>query len=217
MAFLSRVEGRTDILPKTLAENLKAQLDPVDPKLAPAVISGYGLDETASANSPATTRAVLNVGNDIHFALPALAVAKIWSSSTVEGTKAFLYHFNCPNPWDGPLKGEASHILDIAFALQNYKEQLSPGQRLCAERFASDIIRFVNGEDVWEDYHPSARPTSMIYSAPAEGGKDESHLVQDSSAESTGRREVVQKLGAEPIWDKILHSWQAFSMHEANN
>lgn len=214
MAFQSRLADRTDVLPKTLVESLEAQLGPLDARFTPAMVSGYGLDASTRSNSPKTTRAVLNVGNDIHFALPALALAKIWSRSTVQGTQAFLYHFNCPNPWDGPWEGEASHILDIAFALQNYNEQLSPGQRQCAERFGKDIVRFVSGQDVWDEYRMEAKPTSMIYSASVDGdGEEDSHLVRDEDSASTGRRTIIQGLGEETVHDKVLHAWQAFMMN----
>ncbi|KAK5045738.1 hypothetical protein LTR84_008830 [Exophiala bonariae] len=210
-AFESRLPSQTDTLPQALIASLKESLDSTDARFVPAILSRYGLGQSASPNSTETTRrAILDLGNDIHFALPALALAKIWSKTTVPSAKAFLYHFNCPNPWDGPWKGEANHILDIAFALQNYNEQLSVGQRQCAGRFGKDFIRFVNGEDVWGEYRAGERPTSMIYSAQIDGEKDDSHLVHDESSASTGRRTFIQELGAEHIHDKVLHSWQVF-------
>ncbi|KAK5239916.1 hypothetical protein LTR40_014164, partial [Exophiala xenobiotica] len=60
--------------------------------------------------------------------------------------RALLYHFNEPNPWDGPFKGESSHILDVAFLLQNFVEHLGAEQQKPSKKFGSDFIDFVNGE-----------------------------------------------------------------------
>jgi carboxylesterase type B len=178
--------------------------------LTPAIVSAYGLDTSASLNSERTTEPVLNFGNDITFAEPAIEFAQAWSASSVPDTKAFVYHFNCPNPWDGPWKGYACHVLDIAFALQNYREFLSPGQRLCAERFAKDIIRFVNSDDPWDAWDESAKPGSMVYFAPAEGNEDESRFVPGKDPEQTGRRTELRKLAKGELLDKVMDAWQMF-------
>ena len=109
----------------------------------------------------------------------------------------------------GPWKGYAGHVLDIAFALQNYRELLSTGQRLCAERFAKDVIRFVNGADPWDAWE-RAKPGSMVFFAPAEGNKDESVFVPDENPQKTGRRAILQKLAKGELFDKVMDTWQMF-------
>lgn len=155
-------------------------------------------------------QSVLHFGNDITFALPAIALAQAWSVSPISGVQAFLYHFNCPNPWEGPWKGHASHVLDIAFALQNYRDRLSSGQRQCAERLARDIIHFVNGNEPWKQYEQSANAESMIYFAPAEGDEDESRLVSDQDTELTSRRDILQRLAKGDMLDKVMDAWLMF-------
>lgn len=199
-----------DFFPRTLEQCLSRTLDRLDPGLTPAIVSAYGFDTTASSNTAKTTKPVLDLGNDITFAIPVTAFAQAWLASSVPDTKAFVYHFNCPNPWDGPWKGHASHVLDIAFALQNYREYLSPGQRLCAEKFACDIIHFVHGADPWDAWGNGGEAASMVYFAPIEGKKDESRSVSGEDLEQTGRRDVLQKLATGEVLDRIMDAWQMF-------
>jgi hypothetical protein len=212
MAWASRLaaSGRSDIFSKTLEQCLARNLDPLDTTLTPAIVSTYGLDTSTSSNTEKTIEPVLNFGNDITFAAPVVAFAQAWSASSVPDTKAFMYHFNSPNPWEGPWKGYSSHVLDIAFALQNYREFLSPGQRLCAEKFARDILRFVNGIDPWDAWEKSAKPGSMVYFAPAKGDEDGSKFVLDEDTEHTGRRTILQRLAKGEVLDKIMDAWQMF-------
>ncbi|KEF53508.1 uncharacterized protein A1O9_10483 [Exophiala aquamarina CBS 119918] len=209
MIWNSRLAGRTDVFPKTLAQHLDTILDPIDIQLAPAIISGYDLAVAATVNTPETTLAVLKLGNDICFAQATSTLAQTWAASGVPGSKAFLYHFNCPNPWDGPWKGEATHGLDIVFALQNYREHLSIGQRRSTERLAKDIITFVNGNEPWQGYDLD-KPTSMIYFAEAEGWEDKSELVDERSLEHTRQRSVLHEVASKGALDKVMDAWQMF-------
>lgn len=209
MIWNSRLAGRTDVFPKTLARYLQIVLDPIDIRLAPAIISGYDLAVSAMANTSKTTLSVLKLGNDICFAQAASTLARTWAATNVPRSKAFMYHFNCPNPWDGPWKGEATHGLDIVFALQNYREHLSLGQRRSTERFAKDIITFVNGNEPWQSYDPG-NPTSMIYLAEADGQEDKSQLVDDRSLEHTGRRSLLDGFASRGVLDKVMDAWQMF-------
>lgn len=78
---------------------------------------------------------VLRVANDMNFYLPTLSLAQNLSGA---GCKTYVYRFNEPNPWDGPWKGHATHILDITFLLQNFNEFLDEKQKAQAEGFAKD-------------------------------------------------------------------------------
>ncbi|CAK7237570.1 hypothetical protein SBRCBS47491_010024 [Sporothrix bragantina] len=210
MAFSSRVAERSDILPKTLAESLGAVFDPINAEIAPAIISAYDLNPAATSNTGHSTEPVLNFGNDVMFALPARAFAKAWGTSGTPGTQAFLCHFNCPNPWEGPWKGHASHIQDIVFVLQNYRETLSSGQCLCAERYARDLITFVCGAEPWPA-HTDGEPGSMVYFAPEDGEEDNSGFVSSEDAQKTGRRStfLLSVVGEEHL-DKLVDAWQMF-------
>ena len=182
-------------------------MDPIDRGLTPAIVAAYGLDTSATTNTATTIRPVLNFANDVLFALPSRAMARAWSAS---GCQAFLAHFNCPNPWDGPWKGEATHVLDIAFVLQNYKEKLSLGQQRAAERYAKDIVAFVNGADPWPSYQKGTNEASMVYDAPVVGNADMSHVALDTEPSITGRRNFLPKLTGEKLLDKVMAAWEMF-------
>ncbi|KAF9894102.1 hypothetical protein FE257_009075 [Aspergillus nanangensis] len=203
LVFASRLGARTDIFPKTLVQNLSTILDPIDATLTPAIVTAYGLDPSIPANTPESTEKVLELGNDICFTEPSRFFTRAWSGSSVVDTEALLYHFNCPNPWDGPFKGRAIHIQDIAYALLNYQDHLAPGQQQSAARFAEDIIAFTNGRSPW------ARG-AMVYYASVEGEQDESKFVSDVTPEHTGRRDILQSIVSVGLLDKVMDAWQMF-------
>ncbi len=205
------MSARSDILPKTLADHLTSTLDPVDPALAPAIISGYGLDTSATANTPESLEAVLNLATDICFALGARTFARTWSDAGAEAaTEAFLYRFNVPNPWDGPWKGWATHILDIAFVLQNYRERLAPGQQRAGDKFTDDVISFVNGGSPWPAYRIGAEEGAMVYFATEQGEEDESRFVPNETPETVDRRDIIQRLMKQEVYDKVMEAWEGF-------
>lgn len=210
MAFSSRVAARTDILPRTMERCLSKVFDSINPKIAQDLVSAYGLDVLAESNTPENLEPILRFGNDVMFALPAREFARAWSASNVPHTEAFLCHFNAPNPWDGSWKGHATHIQDIAFVLQNYRDKLSTGQRRCGERYAKDVIAFVNGAKPWPPYQNHVEPGCMVYDAPSEGDEDESHFVPDEAPGLTGRRDFLQKILGDELFDKLVDVWQMF-------
>jgi hypothetical protein len=52
--------------------------------------------------------------------------------------------FKEPNTWEGPWRGFATHILDIAYLFQNINDHLTGAQRNVAIQFATDVITFAN-------------------------------------------------------------------------
>lgn len=140
------------------------------------------------------------------FAVAARESARAWS---LAGLDAFLYRFNCPNPWDGVWKGHATHILDLAFLLLNYNEYLSKGQRQAAERFAKDVITFVHGREPWAAYRSETQEGSMVYNAPADGAMDRSEFVECDGPQ-TGRRDAMHRFDAPEILDRLMDGWQMF-------
>ncbi|TVY48173.1 Para-nitrobenzyl esterase [Lachnellula occidentalis] len=83
---------------------------------------------------------ILHFANDISFHAPASAYASAWKST------AYQYRFREPNPWEGPWKGYATHVLDTAYLFLNYTENLSKSQAKLAVEFATDVIHFINGK-----------------------------------------------------------------------
>jgi hypothetical protein len=118
--------------------------------------------------------------------------------------KAFRYRFNCPNPWEGPWKGYATHILDIIFALLNYTEHLDNRQRNGVERLAKDMITFVHGDQPWGEYRTDARG-SMVYHAAMEGDSNMSQFYKDYSAANTGRRDHLQEIVQPEHFVRLMH------------
>lgn len=206
-----RIAARKDSFPQTLKNFLSNVLDPIDEKLTPAILEAYGIDHSVTSNTPQSTIPVLNFGNDITFALPAISYTRTFSVQTATDTKTFLYHFNPPNPWEGPWKGYATHGQDLMFVLQNYAEYLFPGQHHSAERFARDVITFINGTDPWPQFNGEKQAGSMIYYATIIGDKDESRYIADEVPTLTGRRNILTEVIKDPaVLDKLLSAWQMF-------
>ena len=156
------------------------------------------------------TLPLLRFGTDISFAIPARTFAQAWSNSGVSGASAYLFHFACPNPWDGPWKGQATHVLDISFALLNYEDQLAPGQRACGRKFADDLIGFVHeGVAPWEPYNQKQSTTSMRYFATSGSNSDESAVITDAALSSSGRMGYLYSLDADSL-DRASEAWQGF-------
>lgn len=200
-------------MPQTLARCVSQALSSTNPGDKAAIATAYQLDSSSmvTANTKASTERVLNFGNDVCFALAAREFARTWS---LAGLEAFLYRFNCPNPWDEAWKGYATHILDLALLLLGYNEYLSKGQQQAAERFAKDVIVFVHGGEPWVAYRTGTQEGSMVYDAPAEGEVDGSQYVECEIPQRTGRRDVMYKVETPEILDKLMGSWQMFMAHK---
>jgi carboxylesterase type B len=197
--MLMGLAGRNEALPGILRRCLSTRLGPESSSTISELLKAYEVDTSATVNTTETIIPVLNFLNDIGFYYPARIFVQAWSESNT----AFLCHFNSPNPWDGPWKGYATHVLDIVFVLQNYNAYLSPGQRACAERFAGDVIRFVNGGSPWRNWERSA-PAAMAYYAKEDGERDESALVPNGESKLTGRRHVLEKIVGKDRFDELL-------------
>ncbi|PVH72445.1 alpha/beta-hydrolase [Cadophora sp. DSE1049] len=214
MIFTSRLVSRGDILTKTLEQCLSKVLDPVDNSLTKVIVSEYGFDTFASSNSLQNILPILNFGNDLLFYLSARVFTRAWPKCSDIGSEAFQYHFNCPNLWDGPWKGHASHALDSAFLLQNFNSDLSSGQAKVAERFAKDLIMFINGKDAWPAYRCDGGQGSMVYYATEDGKEDLSRFVPDETPESIGRRDILDRVVGETRFDLLMVAWKDFMTYK---
>ncbi|OAL42550.1 para-nitrobenzyl esterase [Pyrenochaeta sp. DS3sAY3a] len=151
-----------------------------------AVLEAYGI--TASDSPDQSMAKILRLIHDIQFYAPAITLSKAWPKSS------FICHFNEPNPWNGPAKGEANHILDVAFLFQNFNEYLDPTQAKSAGDFGRDFILFVNGEDPFPR-HDLEKGGAKVY---GDGG-----FVTGQDAAVYGRRPVTWELASRFGLDKL--------------
>lgn len=180
---------------KSFSENLTAASD---------LLAAYNLDRD-DLDDDSTFVAVLRLANDISFYAPTVTFAQGWPG------KCHLLCFNEPNPWDGQWKGEATHILDVAFLFQNYNEFLSPAQRASAENFGADIMKFVAGLEPWTPFSQD-HPTTKIYgpsSSTGEGATPVTSLVQGLSKDRM-RNDSILEFGRILGLDNISLAWNTF-------
>jgi hypothetical protein len=136
MGLAERKAGIASALITSLYANLPAPA-------AEAVLQAYGVCSTTEDDE--AMKLVLDLATDIAYVAPAVAYARYF-------TKSYYYHFNEPNPWDGPLKGCSTHILDAAFLFQNFNEHMSPKVQEVAKGLATDFVKFANGKSPWVEY-----------------------------------------------------------------
>jgi carboxylesterase type B len=221
MIWASRLAHRKDFLPSTLAKHLSHTLDPVDATLATKLLLAYGLNIKSSANPRQTLQPILEFGNDLTFALPVTKFARAWtgvgsnfneSNGVSDERKAFVYHFNSPNPWDGPWSELVTHGLDLVFALGNYAEYLPAAQKECGAAMAKEIIAFVSEKDPWPAYEGKrGNDGAMVYTALPDDERDWSAYVPNEQSEEMGRRTVIQDLISDgAVLDKVMDAWLLF-------
>ena len=167
------------------------------------LLSSYNITPTTGDDE--ATLSILRFATEISFYAPALAFAKGWPQT--KQNKFFLYHFNEGNPWDGRFKGEAGHILDVAFLFQNFNEFLNDAQRAVAREYAEDFIKFVNGEDPWPPVEGN-EIGARVYGPSSSGIA--SRYVGSGEPREVGRHDRVLKLGEKAGFDAILSVFEAF-------
>lgn len=195
---------RIDNLAALLKKHLEAAFSGADTDVAKAaaVVEGYGIDRAGHYRLP-----VIQFINDISFAEAARATARAWALAGPRlGTKAYLTHFNLPNPWDGTWKGHATHALDVVTLLGNYNEFLGEGQRACAEKMALDLLALAHGAEPFPPYSGTQDGESTVYYAGVDSKEDGSYVAVESDESKTGRRNVLANVAAgDPrVLDKLL-------------
>lgn len=148
-------------------------------------------------------------GNDVAFYAPTLAYAKHFHTA---GVKTYVYRFNATNPWDGPYKGMANHILDIAFLFQNYNDFLQEvTSRQAAVHFAEKILAVVAGKEPWAPWSEGGDALCVFDSGVYEC-KDVEVVPEDavSGTFANGRRPAIAKLAAKVGWQALEDAWGAF-------
>ncbi|KAI8299183.1 Lipase 1 [Colletotrichum sp. SAR11_59] len=114
------------------------------PDKATRLLKAYGISE--DTNDEDAFKGVIRFASDIGFQAPA----RSWAASFPGDS--YLFELAEANPWEGPFKGYATHVLDVALLFQNYREHLDAKQQASAEAFAADIITFAHGKAPWKKY-----------------------------------------------------------------
>ncbi|KAI5799832.1 Alpha/Beta hydrolase protein [Geopyxis carbonaria] len=161
------------------------------------MLDSYGIAPPASED--AAFMALHELLNDVAFYAPTVMKAQGWPRNK----NCYLYHFNVPNVWPGPLKGEANHILDIAYMFQNYNEHLPPEGVAVAREFAAKVIAFVNGEKPWS-------PFSLVRGEACIIGAGGCKVRPAAEKESVGRRQKVWRFIDEIGFDRLWGAFQVF-------
>lgn len=169
-------------------------------------LEAYNLgEESVSASSDADTFVnILNYAQDIGFLAPTVAIARHWAKV---GNKAYVYRFNEPNPWTGPWKGHATHVLDVAYLFLNFEESLLDEQRQVAYAFADDFIAFVNGKQPWQALGDDAEGVQVY--GPS-GDHKISEYVNGLIGGETGRRDTIYRISETVPLDHLSAIWATF-------
>ncbi|KAL5447662.1 hypothetical protein PMIN05_001957 [Paraphaeosphaeria minitans] len=174
------------------------------PDAVSTLLSAYNI--TSPSNDDEALLSILRFGTEISFYAPSLAFAKGWPRT--KANKFFLYHFNEGIPWEGKFKGEAGHILDVAFLFQNYKEHLRDKQKKVARAYGEDIIEFINGNDPWPPVE-GEQFGARVY-GPSSEGITAKYVASGNPAE-VGRHDRVLKLGEQIGFDLVMDVFQNFA------
>lgn len=196
------IDGRNPGIASKFIESITTTLAE-HPEAAKYLLSSY--DITPSTPDDEAILTILRFATEISFYAPARAFAQGWPQTKEH--KFFLYHFNEGIPWEGRFKGEAGHILDVAYLFQNYNEHLSDDQKAVSRAYAEDFIEFVNGNDPWPPVE-GGKMGARVYGPSSEGVT--AKYVASGNPEEVGRREHVLKLGEMAGFDNILQAFQNF-------
>ena len=195
------IKQSTVKIASSFKESLRRSLDSADK--GGRVLSAYSITEDTSDDQ--AMKAILRFASDICFFVPVLNYGHCWSGH------AFIYRFNEPNTWDGPWKGYANHILDVAYLFQNYNEHLPEPQRGVAIQFAKDVVAFANGVAPWAVFKWE---TGALNSRAVYGGSDAStsgNVVTVPGPEPrTERANTILTLMASIPADDLAKAWGAF-------
>ncbi|KAJ4250196.1 hypothetical protein NW762_012011 [Fusarium torreyae] len=181
---------------KSIAADFEAHLHATlaqYPEAAQQVLETYGI--SAGLDDETALLRVLQFGSDIGHQAAAQALADRFPGDV------FLMEFSEPNPWEGPFKGHSTHILDVAFLLQNFNDHLDKTQSASAVQFAKDVISFAYGEKPWKPFS-SARGTSIL-----QAGRRQ--YFEGEQATSKRYRELLHIAETTGL-DSLLSTWTAF-------
>lgn len=165
--------------------------------VAQEILQAYGI--TKDTTDEIGLERVFNFLNDIRFNAPALNLARSWKGM------AYVYYFNEGNPWEGPWRGRANHILDVFYLFQNFTEFLNQEQREVGTAMAHDILKFCHGIAPW----PAIKRAQIEsgFSARIYGPSQEGHVSRVSGQAFGGetmRRRVLFDSASKTSWPSLL-------------
>ena len=167
---------------------------------ASAILQAYGI--TPSDDDDRAFKQVLKFATDICFLAPVISLARSWPGN------AYAYFFNEPNPWPGPLRGQASHILDVALLFMNFEATLNTEQAAFAKGFAEKFIRIVSDIEPWPRF-TKEEPSAMVFGGSGEHQGGSTHVSHISEI-GTGRRQTIFQLVETVGLDSLIDAWNAF-------
>lgn len=184
---------------KTFSEFMKKAFS-TEPAAVESALNAYGI--TPITDDDEAFLHVLQLGTDIAFLAPVHSYAAAWPGN------AYVYHFNEPNPWDGPWKGQTGHVLDVAFLFMNFEGALTAEQKAVGESFAENFLRFFNGIVPWDAFKQD-EPCALII-----GGSDKSrgpaYVTHSRNPKETGRRQDIYTFAQVVGLDAIIDAWNDF-------
>ncbi|KAJ9488592.1 hypothetical protein VN97_g4689 [Penicillium thymicola] len=189
-----------DEIASAFRESLTRSLGSADK--AKEVLTAYTITEDIPGEN--ALKRILRFASDISFFIPVLNYGHCWSGN------AFMYCFNEPNPWDGPWKGYATHILDVSYLFQNYNEQLSEPQRAVASQFGRDLVAFSSGRAPWPVFKYETKDLyARVYGGqgPDTSGKVATVLAPHPHTERTG---IISNLMQSIPADDLSRAWANF-------
>jgi carboxylesterase type B len=163
-------------------------------------LNSYGIKPTTSDDEAFLH--VLQFGTDIAFLAPVRSYANAWPGN------AYVYHFNEPNPWDGPWKGQTGHVLDVSFLFMNFEEALTAEQKTVGEAFAENFLKLFNGIEAWPSFKQD-KPSALIIGA-SDKSRGPAYVAESLDPKETGRRQEIYAFSQAVGLDAIIDAWNAF-------
>lgn len=192
MGLAERKSGIATMLNASLTKSIGASS-------AIAVLQAYGI--TPTIDDDRAMQSIIELATDIAYYAPALFFARSWPG------RAYCYHFNEPNPWNGAFEGFSTHMLDAAYLFQNFSQNMGNRERRIGIALATDFVKFTNGIKPWDEFS-SARGNAKAFGP---SGVTEPHIVEDNGW-GNGRRDVLFKLyeAGKVDLDALSGAWDLF-------
>ncbi|KAJ5159476.1 uncharacterized protein N7482_006480 [Penicillium canariense] len=173
------------------------------PQIVQRILDAYRISEGTSDEMAISS--ILAFFTDILFHASTLSFARGWNGN------AYVYYFNEGNPWDGPWKGRANHILDVTYLFQNFLEYLNPEQEAVCKAFAEDVFNFCHGTAPWPAVTPgeiNTGFTARVY-GPSQQGVIAS-VARQAFDGQTLRRSVLFECSSVVSLDDLAKVFVAF-------
>ncbi|EXJ69314.1 uncharacterized protein A1O5_07350 [Cladophialophora psammophila CBS 110553] len=190
-ALAHRVQGIASAFEESLKRSIPQQGKAID-----SLLSAYHI--SSSTSDRAAYLSILELGNDIAFYIPEETFARRFPGTT------YVYHLNEPNPWDGPFKGFASHLFDVALLFRNYDAQLPLHAIEVGHAFGDGLIKFANSQAPWQASSQS-KPVAWVF-----GGEAGTSELREDFPEKVDRRNAIFEFKDTPGWDALHMAWTEF-------